>query len=261
MDIVSHNRTAWNKKAREGSRWSEPVNPDIIDAARKGIWQVILTPNKSVPGTWFDQIVDKHVLCLASGGGQQAPILAAAGAKVTSLDNSDIQLEKDRYVAERDGLNLVTVQGDMSDLSEFRDQSFDLIFHPVSNLFVKAVRPVWCECYRVLKPNGRLLSGFVNPVFFLFDNKEMQETHQFHAKYASPYSDLTSLPDDQLSDIIKSDTAVRFGHSLEDQIGGQIAAGFIIAGFYEDGWDDASTPLNRLTPLHMATLAIKRTFL
>ncbi|MCY8527410.1 SAM-dependent methyltransferase, partial [Bacillus atrophaeus] len=53
------------------------------------------------------------VLCLAAGGGQQGPILAAAGADVTILDNSEKQLQQDQYVAERDGLTLHTVKGSM----------------------------------------------------------------------------------------------------------------------------------------------------
>jgi 2-polyprenyl-3-methyl-5-hydroxy-6-metoxy-1,4-benzoquinol methylase len=70
------------------------------------------------------------VLCLASGGGQQGPILAAAGARVTVFDNSPQQLAQDRFVARREGLTLETVEGDMRDLSVFADVSFDLIVHP-----------------------------------------------------------------------------------------------------------------------------------
>ncbi len=133
------------------------------------------------------------VLCLASGGGQQAPILAAAGATVTSFDNSEEQLAKDRFVAERDSLELSTVQGDMADLSQFQDETFDLIFHPVSNVFVEDVTPVWRGCYRVLKEGGRLLAGFMNPMFFLFDHEEVEKSGIFHAKYSLPYSDLKMI--------------------------------------------------------------------
>ena len=57
-------------------------------------------------------------------------------------------------MAEREGLELVTMEGDMADLSVFADESFDLVFHPTSNLFVPDVRPVWREVYRVLRPGG-----------------------------------------------------------------------------------------------------------
>ncbi len=104
----------------------------------------MLTETKPVPRAWFPEMRGAEVLCLASGGGQQAPVFAAAGAKVTVLDNSPEQLAQDRLVAEREALDLRTVQGDMSGpLVCFADESFDLVFHPVSNLFVPEVRPVW----------------------------------------------------------------------------------------------------------------------
>jgi len=51
--------------------------------------------------------------------GQQGPILAAAGADATVFDNSPRQLQQDCQVAEREGLDLRTVEGDMRDLSCF----------------------------------------------------------------------------------------------------------------------------------------------
>jgi len=92
---------------------------------------------------------------LASGGGQQVPILAAAGANVVSFDLSDAQLATDRMVAEREGLAIRFVRGDMADLSAFEDAGFDLIFHPASNVFVPDVCVVWRECFACCAPGGR----------------------------------------------------------------------------------------------------------
>jgi SAM-dependent methyltransferase len=131
------------------------------------------------------------VLCLASGGGQQGPILAAAGARVTVFDNSPQQLAQDRHVARRDRADLATVEGDMRDLSAFADASFDLIVHPTSNLFVPDVRPVWRECFRVLRPGGVLLAGFCNPILYLFD-QELADDGVLQVRHALPYSDLTA---------------------------------------------------------------------
>ena len=144
MDIVEYNRQSWNRQSASGeSRWCEPVDTATINAARRGNWQLILTPNRNVPGSWFGDIRGKRVLCLASGGGQQAPVLAAAGASVTSFDASEEQLEKDAFVAGRDNLPLAIERGDMADLSRFADASFDLIFHPVANVFACEIQPVW----------------------------------------------------------------------------------------------------------------------
>jgi ubiquinone/menaquinone biosynthesis C-methylase UbiE len=169
VDIQGYNRIAWDKQVVQGNRWTIPVGDDVIAAARQGDWKILLTPTKPVPRAWFPDLQGIDVLCLASGGGQQGPTLAAAGARVTVLDNSPRQLAQDRLVAERHALPVVTVQGDMADLSAFSDKSFDLIVHPVSNTFVPHVRPVWKEAFRVLRKGGGLLAGFTNPAVYLFD--------------------------------------------------------------------------------------------
>lgn len=257
MHSLEHTREAWNRESSEGSDWSTPVTPDIIAAARRGDWSVILTPRRAVPAEWLGDVRGRDVLCLASGGGQQAPVLAAAGARVTSFDLSDVQLDKDRRVAAREGLAVRCVRGDMADLSAFDDASFDLVFHPVSNVFVPDVAPVWRECHRVLRPGGSLLAGFVNPAMFLFDHDEAQATGQLVVRHALPYAEPDSLPPPARSRWEATGRAAEFSHSLERQIGGQLDAGFVLTGLYEDHWDDEATPLNRYSPVAIATRAIR----
>ena len=233
MDILAYNRAAWDREVEHGNEWTVPVGPEVIAAARQGVWEIVLTPTKPVPKTWFPALKGCDVLCLASGGGQQGPILAAAGATVTVLDNSPRQLEADRIVAEREALAIATVQGDMADLSMFPDASFDLIVHPVSNCFAPDVRPVWAEAFRVLRHGGALLAGFNNPVVYIFD-QELLERGIFQVKYALPYSDLASMTEEERQRYIQSGEPLEFSHTLEDQIGGQLDAGFLLAGLYED---------------------------
>jgi SAM-dependent methyltransferase len=149
-DLFEYNRQAWNRQSLSGtSRWCEPVDAATVAAARRGEWRLILTPNRPVPRTWFGDLAGARVLCLASGGGQQAPLLAAAGARVISFDASDEQLAKDSGVAERESLDVRTVRGDMADLGGFEDGTFELIFHPISNVFVpdpRAGNATECSC-------------------------------------------------------------------------------------------------------------------
>lgn len=98
-----------------------------------------------------------------------------AGADVTVTDISKKQLEQDEKVAKRDGLTLKTVQGDMSDLSDFEEEYFDIVVNPVSNLFVKDVHLVWNEVSRVLKNKGVLIAGFTNPLLWIFDDNQEQK--------------------------------------------------------------------------------------
>jgi SAM-dependent methyltransferase len=194
----------------------------------------VLTPRKVVPRSWFpESLQEVDVLCLAGSGGQQAPILAAAGATVTVLDNSPQQLAQDRLVAEREGLELKTVEGDMRDLGAFSKSSFDLIVHPVSNCFVDNIRPVWREAFRVLRRGGALLSGFVQPVAFAID-LVAEKRGTLEIKHTIPYSDITSPSEEEHKLLRERDEPLCFGHTLEDQIGGQLEAGFLIAGYYDD---------------------------
>lgn len=258
MDVRAYNREAWDREVAKDNPWTRPVSQKEVEAARLGEWSVVLTPRKPVPREWFGPggVAGKDVLGLASAGGQQCPLFAAAGARVTVFDNSPAQLARDREVAERDGLAMRFEEGDMRDLSRFPDESFDLVFHAASNLFVPDVRPVWREAARVLRPGGRLLSGFCNPVMFLFD-RESADRGELVLAYRAPYSDLTSQPPETLQKWIEKGEPLEFGHTLEDQIGGQTDAGLVVAGFFEDSWGVEDSAMDRLMPMFIATLARK----
>ena len=250
-DVIEHNRATWNRQSSgQENRWTVPVSAEEVARAKEGDWEVILTPNKPVPRHW----------CLASGGGQQAPILAAAGAQVVSFDLSDEQLERDYEVSQRDELAIVPVRGDMADLSILHDEKFDLIFHPVSNVFAPDLAPVWRECYRVLRPGGRLLAGFMNPDFFLFDHEDLDAGGPLEIRFPLPYSDVEGLPEERLAARVEAGDALEFSHSLDAQIGGQLEAGFLIAGFYEDRWNAEATRLDAYMPTFIATMAFKAGF-
>ena len=236
-DLRAYNRFAWDHQVATGNRWTVPVAPEVTAAARRGEWDIILTPTKPVPKGWFPPLTGLDVLCLASGGGQQGPILAAAGATVTVFDNSPAQLARDREVAARDGLQLDTVEGDMRDLSAFPDGRFGLIVHPCSNVFVPDILPVWAECARVLRPGGVLMAGFANPVLYLFEDTA-EDDGKFVVKHRIPYSDLVSLTAEDRRKYTDKNEPLCFGHTLQDQIGGQLDAGLVLTGFYEDGGTD-----------------------
>jgi len=257
MNYLERNRRSWNDGVMSTSVWARPVDGETIAAARAGRWEVFLTPRTPVPRSWFPDIAGKDVLCLASGGGQQVPILAAAGAIVTSFDLSDEQLRKDQLVAEREGLAIRCVQGDMADLGCFPDAAFDLVFHPASNVFARNLEPVWRECHRVIRPGGALLSGFMNPAVFLFDHDEADATGELVVRYSLPYSDEESLPPDRLRARIEAGEPHEFSHSLTSQIGGQAEAGFFIVGLYEDHWHDESWPFSNRSPVCIATRAVR----
>ncbi|MBD1222061.1 class I SAM-dependent methyltransferase [Virgibacillus halodenitrificans] len=256
MDVTKHNSDAWDKKVDEGSRYTQQVSSETIRKSRAGQWEISVTTEKSVPRNWFPKVLDGlNVLCLASGGGQQAPILAAAGANVTVTDISKKQLEQDENVSKRDGLTLRTVQGVMSDLSDFEDEYFDIVVNPVSNLFIKDVKPVWKEVSRVLKNKGILIAGFTNPLLWIFDDNQ-ERKGILDVKNSIPSSTLDYLPKNEVQDFIDSNNTIEYAHTLEDQIQGQIEAGFVISGFYEDDFGGTRI-LDNYIKTFIATRAIK----
>lgn len=258
MDIRAYNKEAWDRQVAEGNPWTRPVSHNVIEAARRGQWSVILTAVKQVPHSWFPPLAGLDVLGLACGGGQQCPIFAAAGARVTVLDNSPAQLSRDREVAHREGLALRTVEGDMADLSAFADESFDLVYHPVSNVFAKSVRPVYLEAARVLRRGGILMAGFMNPDIYIFDREAIDVRGALVVKYSLPYNDAEDLPQNELARMMEQGWPLEHSHSMEDQIGGQCDAGLVITGFYEDRFslEDGEIP-SRFMPCFYATRAVK----
>ena len=144
-----------------GWEWGVPISREAFERARAGEWEVFLTPTRPVPRDWFCPMKGAKILGLASGGGQQMPVFCALGAECTVLDYSQAQLETERMVAQREGYDITVVRADMTRPLPFPEESFDLIFHPVSNCYVEEVLPIWRECARVLKRGGLLLSGLV----------------------------------------------------------------------------------------------------
>ncbi|MDQ8934500.1 class I SAM-dependent methyltransferase [Acinetobacter rudis] len=257
IDLITHNNQAWDQQAKQNSPWSQPVSSELIASARKGDWRIHLTPTP-LPQKWLGNIQEKHILCLASAGGQQAPILAAAGAHVTVFDLSAEQLAKDEMVAKRDGLHLKLEQGDMQDLSRFANASFDLIIHPISNQYVPDIETVWKECHRVLKINGTLLASFFNPAIFIADrNPCYAEQGLIKPRYKLPYADLYDLPADELKQKFEQQQAMIFGHSLLNQIQGQLQTGLVLVDYFEEIQPTPRFEIEKYLPSFIATRSQK----
>lgn len=252
--ILRWNRGAWDRQVARGNRWTRPVAPDAVAAARRGEVAIVLTPTRTVPREWFPPLVGLPTLCLAASGGQQAPLLAAAGAQVTVHDLSPAQLAQDRSVAGREGLELRLEQGDMRDLSRYPDGAFGLIVHPCANGFVPDPAPVWREAFRVLAPGGVLLAGFLAPHYHLFDEPAL-ERGELLVRHALPYSDLLHLDAAQRARLAADDEPLLFGHTLEQQIGGQLAAGLVLTALYEDV--GSAPALDARIATSIATRAVK----
>lgn len=249
MEYQKLNAETIDRWVKEGWEWGKPIDHTTFAAAQNGDWEVFLTPTKPVPHEWFGDLKGKKILGLASGGGQQMPIFAALGADCTVLDYSTAQIESERLVAKREGYSINVVQADMTKSLPFADEAFDIIFHPVSNCYVEEVKPIWRECFRVLRHGGLLIAGMDNGVNFLFDGED--ETTVVNSL---PFNPLKNA--EQRRQLEVSDCGMQFSHTLEEQIGGQLEAGFRLTHLYEDTNGEGLLH-ERNIPSFVATRAIK----
>ena len=248
MDYQDINSKTIDRWIEEGWKWGVPIDHDTFLKAKAGLYDLKLTPVKNVPHSWIGDIKGKKILGLASGGGQQMPIFAALGGICTVLDYSSKQIQSEKDVSLREGYNMDIVQYDMTKVLPFDNETFDIIFHPVSNCYVEDVYHIWNECYRILKKGGILLSGMDNGVNFMFSNDETTVVNYF------PFNPLKNP--DQMKELEEDDGGVQFSHTLTEQIGGQLKAGFRLIDLYED--TNGEGKLHELNiPSFIATKSIK----
>lgn len=226
MNYQDINAATIDRWVEEGWEWGTPITHEIYEKALAGEWDMLLTPTKFVPHDWFGELKSKKVLGLASGGGQQMPIFAALGAECTVLDYSEKQLQSERMVSQREGYQIDIIRGDMTKPLPFDDETFDLIFHPVSNCYVKEVKPIFKECCRILKKGGILLSGLDNGVNYLVNDDETMIVNTM------PFDPLQN--EAQCRQLEESDCGMQFSHTVEEQIGGQLEAGLVLTHIYGD---------------------------
>lgn len=226
MEYQELNAEIINKWCQEGWEWGQPITHEIYENAKKGLWGVYLTPTKL----------------------QQMPVFTALGAACTVLDYSGEQCRSEKMVAEREGYSIEIIQEDMSKKLPFDDESFDIIFHPVSNCYVEKVDTIFKECYRVLKKGGIFLGGYDLGINYVFDDEEKEMI------YTLPFNPLKNPQHYQ--DSIKNDWGIAFSHTLEEQIGGQLKAGFTLTDLYEDT-NSSGRLYERKVPSFIATRCIK----
>ena len=131
-----------------------------------------------------------------------------------------------KLVSDREGYQIRIIRADMTKPLPFEDEEFDIIFHPVSNCYVEEVRPIWRECFRILKKGGYLISGTSHYMDYIVDSEEKTIVNSL------PFNPLKNP--EQMKQLQDEDAGVQFSHSLEEQIGGQLEAGFRLVSLYED---------------------------
>jgi len=192
----------------------------------------------AVPLGGLGNLRDKDVLCLAGGGGQQAAAFGLLGAKVTVFDLSETQLQRDEMVAAHYGFRLNKVQGDMRDLSQFGDDSFDIVWHPYSINFVPDSRVVFEEVARILRPGGYYRVEFANPYVAGIDETDwdgrgypLRQPYEHGAElvFSDPHWDFVGEDGAHQSIVGPRE----FRHTLGITLSSLLDLGFLLLAFWE----------------------------
>ena len=156
------NRRHWDKTSawwaglrdRDGLWRRCPEEPELGFAG--GAFELI--------GSFVGDLEGKKVCVIGSGDNYASFALAGMKASVTSTDISERQLETASERAKQLGLEIAFVRADAMDLKPLTDRTFDLVCS-TNGFFVwiAALRAVYGEIFRILKPGGYYVFYDVHP--------------------------------------------------------------------------------------------------
>lgn len=226
---LDQNRQAWNRFAETNSQF-----------ARVATDEECAKPLEVLDGRgWLPPDVrGLDVLCLASGGGWQAILYAAAGAKVTVVDLSPSMLALDRREAERRGYALTIVEAPMDDLSSLADARFDIAHQPVSTCYVPDVAAVYREVARVLRDGGIYISQHKQPTSLQITRRNADDHFVLGVEYYAP-GPLPPVRDTSY----RESGAVEYLHRWEQLVGDLCRSGFVLEDLREPLRADERAPV------------------
>ena len=251
-NYIKFNENRWNNIKND---YTELLTHEQLKELKNKPISVALTIGKKVPEEWFEKANGKKILGLACGGGQQGSVFALKGYDVTIMDFSKSQLERDEMVAKREGLIINTVQGDMTKPFPFENETFDIIFNPVSNVYIEDLENMYKEASRVLKKGGLLMVGFMNPWIYMYDADIVWDNpnEELLLKYSIPFNSRELEQEGKIT--INPEYGYEFSHTLERQIRGQLKNGLAMIDFYESC--DKRNRLSHYGNDYIATLCVK----
>jgi SAM-dependent methyltransferase len=217
-----HNQRAWDERVRRRLNHTRPASEKVFtDPA--GMADIYGWIGRNLSG--------QHVLCLGAGGGRHGPIYAAAGATVTVVDISPAMLELDHAMAQKRGLTLHTLAASMDDLSQLRQEQFDLVVQPISTCYVPDVTKVYQEVARVTRPGGLYISQHKQPANL--QASAQLEPGQSGYVVQEPYYRQGPLPSVAAGSLHRESECLEFLHRWEDLLGGLCRSGFVVEDLLE----------------------------
>jgi len=147
------------------ARWWDEAASSWTEQVRKGLDVYREHFNNPAFFEFLGALQGKKVLDAGCGEGYNTRIMARMGAKVTGVDISARLIEMAQQEERREPLGIEYVAASFTNLSRFRDASFDLVVSTMalgdSPNLIKAVR----EFFRVLRSGGELVFSMQHPCF------------------------------------------------------------------------------------------------
>lgn len=170
--IHEANRANWNAWAQW---WGERAD-------KRGVWQrcakepgLILSPSEL---SFLSDVAGKDVCVLGSGDNQVVFALAGMGARVTSVDISEKQLEIAQARAATLGLKVTFLRADVTDLRDLADASFDVVYTGGHvSVWIADIRRYYSEAARILRSGGLFLINEYHPMRRMWHDTEGPAPH------------------------------------------------------------------------------------
>ncbi len=255
--VGEHNQRMWDRLAFAGIPYTRAEGKPPRDARGKRRFLDGLTYGR-IKGIPLD---GKRVLSLAGGGGWDPILFAELGAETTLFDLSPRQLATVRTLARERGTKLRLVQGDMRDLSRFRDGEFDLVYHHHSLVFVPDAARVIREVARVLAPGGTYVFSTMHPVTLRMYETWTGTGWGFKQRYFDSGPVPAKSPTWEFGDVKVDAPTLEYGHRFSDLVNACVRAKLVVDGLWEWSPGDAGGPvgsdddLERQLPAYVAIRA------
>ena len=228
----AQNQAAWNRLAESGSVFAKVATDEECR-----------NPLATLDGRgWLPiSVQGLDVLCLASGGGWQAILYAAAGARVTVVDLSPAMLKLDEREASRRGLSVRLVEASMDDLAPLEVAAFDIVHQPVSTCYVPDIRSVYREVARVLRSGGLYISQHKQPTSLQVTHRDAKDRYVVGIEFNHD----GPLP--EVSDrSYREKGTVEFLHPWGELVGGMCREGFAIEDLVEPCRADVTAAIGEI---------------
>lgn len=141
--------TLFDQTASTYDEWCKTPLGQLVDRMEKQMMVQLANPKQG-----------EKALDLGCGTGIYTFLLSEMGVEATGIDISTAMLEAAKQKVLQKKQQVDFILGDIQDLP-FPDQSFDLVISNIVLEFVESPKKVISEALRVLKPNGRLIIGFI----------------------------------------------------------------------------------------------------